>query len=905
MSPVLFHQNHRASVKLNLYKKFNPLLVLLALCTIYSPLAHGQTIRCYTTEMEEQMYGSLKPMIDVRFEEWMARKRTEMAVHPQPETGPRILPTVVHIIYRNESDAWNISNAQVLSQIQVLNEDFMRQNPDTGNTPVVFRPVASNSNIQFCLAQQDPSGNPTNGIIRHAFPNTTSYSTSTFNSQVKPNTIWDPTRYFNIWVANLSGGVLGYAQFPSGTGLPGLTGGSANTDGIVLLYSSIGRPPANPFPGQYNGGRTATHEAGHFLGLRHIWGDGGCTVDDYCDDTPRSSQSNSGCPNVNRCNDMTYPPNPTTDWPDMVQNYMDYTNDACMNIFTANQTERMNVVLQNGTRRASLLTSNGCQPPILRPVAAFVQTADSVCRGGFVAYRDNSQNNPDSRVWFFPGGSPATDTGATPAPVRYDSAGVFTVTLISTNVTGSDTLIRQLAVRVTDSLQITLGTPQPLCVNSGVTALRIGFPRGGRYTGPGTSGDSLFRPSAAGVGTHTLTYTLPGCQFSQSTTVQVLPVTAVQIDSLPTRICLNAASLNLTASIAGGSFSGPGVLGNNFNPSTAGRGRHTLIYSLPNSNGCVSVDTAFIEVDSLPRIATPPANIPAVCVNTTPIALPQGVPVGTWSGPGVRNDSLIPSLAGAGVFAITYTTTPDSISGCVNRLTRSITINQPPALTFWPVNPVCVRGSNILLNQASIPGGSYTGPGVSFGIFSPSQAGVGLHTIQYSGQSGGCVVTGSYTIRVFEAPPAEIEAVSGVLRSVNAGSSYRWFVDGIWIDTVAIRTLIPQRSGIYQLILDSAGCLSDSSAGFSFFMTSLSESASATEYRIYPNPAQSVIFLKGNDLVQCMDWFAVDAAGRRVALMGQPGGDVVKLDVDALPNGLYMLEFMSTNGLGRLRFVKR
>jgi hypothetical protein len=328
-----------------------------------------------------------------------------------------------------------------------------------------------------------------------------------------------------------------------------------------------------------------------------------------------------------------------------------------------------------------------------------------------------------------------------------------------------------------------------------------------------------------------------------------------------------------------------------------------LVYSLPNSNGCVSFDTAFIEVDSLPRIVTPPANIPAVCVNTSPIALPQGIPTGTWSGPGVRNDSLIPSLAGAGVFAITYTTTPDLISGCVNRLTRSITINQPPALSFWPVNPVCVRGSNILLNQASIPGGTYTGPGVSFGIFSPSQAGVGLHTIQYSGQSGGCAVTGSYTIRVFEAPAAEIESVSGTLRSINAGSSYRWFLDGVWIDTIAIRTLVPQRSGLYRLMVDSAGCLSDSSAGFSFFMTSITES-SAGSFRIYPNPAQSYILVSGKNLSHCTDWVATDATGRRMALMVNPEVDAVKLDVGALPDGLYMLEFRSNSGFARLKFVK-
>ena len=871
----------------------------------YSQLAVGQTIRCYTTEMEEQMYGPQKPVIDAQFEEWMARKRAEMAANPQPETGPRILPTVVHIIYRDENDAWNISNAQVLSQIQVLNEDFMRQNPDTGNTPIAFRPVASNSNIQFCLAQQDPSGNPTNGIIRHAFPNTTSYSTTTFNSQIKPSTIWDPTRYFNIWVANLSGGVLGYAQFPSGTGLPGLTGGNANTDGIVLLYSSVGRPPANPFPGQYNGGRTATHEAGHYLGLRHVWGDGGCSVDDYCDDTPRSSQSNSGCPNVNRCNDMNYPPNPATDLPDMVQNYMDYTNDVCMNLFTVNQTERMNVVLQNGTRRASLLTSNACQPPILRPIARFVQTADTVCRGGWVSYRDNSQNNPDTRVWFFPGGVPATDTGATPSPVRYDSAGVYTVTLISTNVTGSDTLTRQAAVRVNDSLQISLSATQPVCVNAGTATLRIGYPRGGRYTGPGTVGDSLFRPDVAGVGTHSLTYTLPGCQLSQTTTLQVLPITAVQIDSLPAQICLNAAPLNLTASVQGGTFTGPGITGGVFNPTTAGPGLHPIVYALPNSNGCVSTDTALVRVDTLPRIVAPPGNVPSICLNAVPFALPQGVPAGSWSGPGVRNDSLIPALAGPGVFAITYTTEPDTQTGCVNRLTRSITINQPPTLTFWPVNPLCVRGSNILLNQASIPGGVYTGPGVSFGIFNPSQAGVGFHTIQYSGQSGGCTVTGSYNIRVFEAPAAEIEAISGVLRSRNAGSSYRWFVDGSWIDTITTRTLIPLRSGVYQLMVDSAACLSDSSAGFSFFMTAVNGDAPADKYVLFPNPATSEIFLKGLGATRCSDWHAVDAAGRRFALPGQMDGDVVKFNLSPLPEGFYVLEFLSGPAVVRLRLVKR
>ncbi|MCB9234119.1 MAG: T9SS type A sorting domain-containing protein [Bacteroidia bacterium] len=318
-------------------------------------------IRCYTTEYEAQRHKANPNLpTDQQFESWMAH---EIAKLPQ-QSGPRatrVIPTVVHVIYSNATE--NISTAQVLSQIDVLNEDFQRLNPDVGNTPSSFLPVAANCDVEFCLATIDPNGNPTNGIDRISMSGSP-FSTNTVDNTIKPATIWNPNNYFNLWVCNVSGGILGWAQFPEAAGLAGIgTGnGGANTDGVVCLYSSIGRPPANPFGGAYNGGRTATHEVGHWLGLRHIWGDGGCSVDDFCADTPTSDAANFGCPTTHVSCSTT----------DMVQNYMDYTDDNCMNIFTANQKSRIDVVLGSSIRRASLLTSTTCD---VSPVISFQTTS--------------------------------------------------------------------------------------------------------------------------------------------------------------------------------------------------------------------------------------------------------------------------------------------------------------------------------------------------------------------------------------------------------------------------------------------------------------------------------------------------------------------------------------------------
>ena len=258
-------------------------------------------------------------------------------------TGIITIPVVVHVIYNTA--AQNISDAQVLSQITVLNQDFARTNSDAANTPSVFQSLAANTGIQFCLAKRDPSGNATTGIVRKA-TNVTSWSS---NGTVKMSSqggddAWPSGQYLNIWVCNLAT-YLGYATYP---------GGNPLGDGVVIRYSAFGNTGTVAAP--YNKGRTATHEIGHWLNVYHIWGDGTCG-NDLVADCPSQQAPNYGnpvFPHLSNCTGNA----PTGD---MFMNYMDYSNDASMNMFSLGQSSRMNAALS--VARASILTSLGGVPP--------------------------------------------------------------------------------------------------------------------------------------------------------------------------------------------------------------------------------------------------------------------------------------------------------------------------------------------------------------------------------------------------------------------------------------------------------------------------------------------------------------------------------------------------------------
>lgn len=300
-------------------------------------------VKCASYELNKKLREEGKLSSNEEFEKIIskaiAKEKQDMANGKAAATVYTI-PVVVHIYHKGEAigTGTNLSVAAIESQITVLNQDFRRMTGTPGHNT---HADGADTEIQFCLAKKDANGNATTGITRKQGVSGT-YTTNAFNTE-KPNTQWDPTKYLNIWVADLGTQLLGYAQFPHAnsviTGMGGNYGGStANTDGVVMGPNFFGSSALATVTGSapYDKGRTTTHEVGHWLGLKHINGDSNCG-DDNCADTPtQASQSNqqTACNPTTTCNSQ-----------DMIQNYMDYTNDSCMNIFTKDQTARMRAIL--------------------------------------------------------------------------------------------------------------------------------------------------------------------------------------------------------------------------------------------------------------------------------------------------------------------------------------------------------------------------------------------------------------------------------------------------------------------------------------------------------------------------------------------------------------------------------
>ena len=240
----------------------------------------------------------------------------------------RTLPVVVHVVYSTAAE--NISDAQILSQVEALNRDYSATNPDKSATPTPWTGLIIDSKVRFAMATKDPKGKPTNGITR------TKTKKTSFGTQddVKSNATggadaWPTDKYLNLWVCSLGGGLLGYAQFP---------GGQAATDGVVILNTAFGTVGTAAAP--YNLGRTAVHEVGHWLNLNHIWGDtNDCSGTDHISDTPHAKLPNFGKP--------AFPHVTCANGPngDMFVNYMDYVDDAAMVMFTSGQVARMHSTL--------------------------------------------------------------------------------------------------------------------------------------------------------------------------------------------------------------------------------------------------------------------------------------------------------------------------------------------------------------------------------------------------------------------------------------------------------------------------------------------------------------------------------------------------------------------------------
>lgn len=405
------------------------LLFLMSFFSLQIFAQQNPVIPCYTSEHLQDLL-SKDPSLYEKINQF-DNDLGEFQRNPVTQKSIRVIPTVVHVVHMYGGE--NISKAQIENQIATLNEDINRLNSDAANTPAPFAAVAADCQIEFRLAKLDPNGNCTDGIVRVFSPLTNGPAN---RDDVKAVSYWPSNKYFNIWVVrNIDNGgqqgtILGYAQFPGW--------GPATTDGVVIradYFGSIGTGNTG-----YKG-RTTTHEVGHWLGLRHIWGDATCGNDNVAD-TPPHEGANSGCPTFpfkanNSCGAGANG--------EMYVNYMDYTNGGCQNMFTQGQKTVMDFVL-NGTRANLWSASNlaatgvdGSVTGICAPKADFRANNLFICQGQTVTFTDLSWNGPvDVRSWSFTGGTPSTSSDSMPV-ITYNTPGTYPVSLTVTNGAGSNT----------------------------------------------------------------------------------------------------------------------------------------------------------------------------------------------------------------------------------------------------------------------------------------------------------------------------------------------------------------------------------------------------------------------------------------------------------------------------------
>lgn len=330
-------------------------LLAAALFSITAASAWSQSEKCASQTRWDALAAKNPAMVERR----EAGERIKQAWLANPanteETQAVItIPVVVHVVYNNANQ--NVSDAQIFSQIETLNEDYRLLNADSVPYGHPFWPFTADSEIEFCLATTDPNGNATTGITRTSSnhgPFSGSSGDDVKFASAGGHDNWDPTQYLNIWVCNLGSALYGYATFPSELST------DPDYDGVVINFTAFGNMGTAQSPSDL--GRTTTHEVGHWLDLFHIWGDDFCG-DDLVSDTEPAEDANYGCPSFpynanNSCG--------TDADGEMYMNYMDYVDDNCMNMFTFGQKSRMRATLAN--ERLAIQSSQGCSLPAATP----------------------------------------------------------------------------------------------------------------------------------------------------------------------------------------------------------------------------------------------------------------------------------------------------------------------------------------------------------------------------------------------------------------------------------------------------------------------------------------------------------------------------------------------------------
>lgn len=736
------------------------------------------------------------------------------------------IPVVVHVIHNggavNNATATtgqNLNAAQIQDQINILNRDFNGLNPDTANIPAVFKPFLGKFQFNFCLAVVNPTGGvmPEPGIDRidrntkgwTAPPFTTNYITTT----IKPNSIWDPNRYMNMWVCSISGGILGYATFPA-PGTSGLAGlnppyGTATTDGLVMLNTAFGSIGTAVSGAPYNLGRTAVHEIGHWLGLRHIWGDGTCATD-FCNDTPPAQQSNFGCPvfpyKVGVCAGNTTG--------EMTMNIMDYTDDACMYMFSNDQKNRAQLIMTNSPMRLTLLSSTVCNLPsvvndigitfVSSPTYSQVINCDNyinpvirVNNYGSNAITTATFNynvdgaNTQSYAW--------TGSIAPSGSVNIAMPQVNNLTngahVYSVNVTAPNGLTDPNLNNNNNTQNFTIANSFTLAAASNPTSICIG--NTATLTGSGGATTYSWNPGAIVGSTAAVTpaattiYTLTGktgtCVNTRTLSLTVTPSLSITVNSAT--VCAGtAAVLNASGATTYTWNTGSNAASVSVTPLS------TTVYTVSGNQGtCAGNKTTTVTVNASPTVAV---NSATVCAGTTATLTATGATAYSW------NTGAITGVINVTPAATTVYTVTGTANGCSNVKTSTVVVNASPTVAVNS-STVCAGNSATLTASGA---GSYTwNTGASTAVINVTPAATTVYTV--TGTSTGCTNVKTATVTVNTNPTVTVNSAtvcSGTSAALTASgaTSYLWNTGA----TTASLNVTPASTTVYTVTGSNGSC---------------------------------------------------------------------------------------------------
>jgi hypothetical protein len=726
--------------------------------------------------------------------EYVTNNASKFSVNTTMATSYTI-PVIVHVIHGGQAIGTfpNISNAQVVSQINILTADFGGTGQYVSHYPTTAfntyataasipspnyngtRIIIGNAQLTFLPCQYDKFGNAMiePGVDRVNFntftlspgytskdPANVAYNTQSnfpafLNAIVKPQTIWDVTKYMNIWVTDeynsgapsyTGPNLLGFATFPPGTGLGGLTGGlgTSTTDGLWCWARAYGNTGFAAAP--YNLGRTATHEIGHWVGLRHVWGDGAGCLTDFCNDTPPASVPNfvnqntiatpSSAANANTVNYPYLPNNcvgsgttATAATGVMFMNFMDYSDDNAMYMFSTDQVNRIQTAMANSPIRNVLGTHGLTIPP---PIANFTFSPTSPCAGQAFTFTNTSTGSPTPpSAWSYTATGATTATANVANPVfTFTSTGTQTITLIaianstqvSLPITKTITIVSGITVSVAaSSTAICSGASSNLTASGATSYL---------WNTGSTANNITVSPASTSV--YTVTGTSGACSNTKTLSINV--VANPTVTALGAAVCLGGTT-SLTASGATSYTWNPGLLvGTSISVSPT----VTTLYTILGSNGtCTSSATSNVTVNTLPVISISPATA-SICSGNTVTLTSSGAVSYVWSS---GQTTPLVSLSPAGTTG--YTVTGTASNGCTNTAVTNINVTTTPTVaansyTICPGNSVGLLASgatNYVWNTGATTASITVTPAINT-------------TYTVTGSNGSCVNTKTLSVTI-------------------------------------------------------------------------------------------------------------------------------------------------------------